>query len=88
MMPKVARKDALPEGNHALAQDTGCRWHCSCLNCPFGECLEDSSRWLPVARNPEVVALLEEGYTPLEIGRMTALSARTVYRIQSLLLHG
>lgn len=85
-MPTMVRRDALPEGT--AYRDTGCRYHDSCLTCPFTQCVfEDPLRHrAETARQRAVVAMSvvsKNGGVITDAAASTAgVSIRTLYRYQ------
>lgn len=88
---RQVRKDALPED--MVYADRGCRYHPSCLTCPFDPCLFER-RHLPngatAFESPEREPLREEvrrrtaaGQTVEAIAVAMHLSERTVYRLRA-----
>ena len=81
-LPRVSRRDALPEHTHYA--DTGCDLHPSCLTCPFERCRYDQpgGRHRQTGdRDASILALQRRGVPADAIARATGVSRRTVFRV-------
>jgi hypothetical protein len=81
--PEITATDVKPE--YVTYKDEGCRFHPSCLQCPYPTCFYDRfpsrRNWLKEKRNLEISKLADSGWKIKDLCLLFGLSYRTVQRI-------
>ena len=88
VLPRISKRERMPQGNEILYNDLGCEYSPTCLDCPLLVCQYDEPGHKQQIRsdakdqrNVEIMHMVASGKPTTDIAKFFKLDERTIYRI-------